>query len=104
MKIFEVDNIIIKLGCNRKENQNLIDNSNDNFWWFHLSDYPSGHCVVESDKINKKIKKIAGVIVKNNSKYKNLKNIIVDYTQIKNLKPTKTIGEVNITNYLSFKI
>jgi predicted ribosome quality control (RQC) complex YloA/Tae2 family protein len=95
--------IFFKLGKNAKENQLLIDTSDSNFWWFHLDDYPSGHCVIESNAINKEMRYFAANLIKQNIKYKN-KRLKIVYTQIKNLKNTKTIGEVITSNTLYFTI
>jgi len=97
------NDIIFKLGRNAKENQLLIDTSDKDHWWFHLDDYPSGHCVIESNNINKEMRHYAANLVKQYSKYKNKKLKIV-YTQIKNLKNTKTTGEVITSNTLYFTI
>ena len=51
-----VNNIKYRLGKNAIENFKLIDDAvelNDNFWWFHLNDYPSGHCVIYNEDIEK---------------------------------------------------
>ena len=50
------DNIVYKLGKNAKENFILIDEANDinsDYWWFHLEDHPSGHCIVHDKNIDK---------------------------------------------------
>lgn len=100
MKTFNINinniNYVIRLGQNAKENHNVIDDSDPNDWWFHLSDYPSGHCIVESSTINNELIKYASDIVKQYSKYKNYKKVKVDYNQIKNIKKTKNPGEVKI--------
>lgn len=97
------------LGRNAKENHQLIDDSDQNDWWIHISDFPSGHCVIRKENIvienqNKieslepNIKEIltACDIVRENSKFKNQKDLQFCYTQIKNLKKTKKPGEVII--------
>lgn len=96
MIIVENDNIIYKLGQNAKENFELIDNSSLLYWWFHLDDYPSGHCIIEASNITYSMALIASKLVKENSKVKTEKNIKVVYTQLKNIKKTKNLGEVLI--------
>ena len=96
MIIIENDSIIYKLGKNAKENFELIDNSLETYWWFHLDDYPSGHCIIESSSIDYSMALIAAKLVKENSKVKTEKNIKVVYTQLKNIKKTKNLGEVLI--------
>ena len=88
--------VVYKLGQNANENHELIDYVDKNDWWFHLKDYPSGHCIVERSEIEKEDIIFASTLVKENSKYKNFRNLSICYTQIKNIKKTKTLGEVKI--------
>lgn len=91
------DNIIYKLGRNAQENFKLIDEANyinDNYWWFHLEDHPSGHCIVYTKDIDKSNVLFAGTLVKSYSKLKYQKKVKIIYIQIKNIRKTKTIGEV----------
>jgi predicted ribosome quality control (RQC) complex YloA/Tae2 family protein len=91
------DNIVYKLGRNAKENFLLIDeanNINGDYWWFHLEDHPSGHCIVHDKNIDKSSVVFAGSLVKSYSKLKNQKKVKIIYVQIKNIMKTKTLGEV----------
>ncbi len=100
LEIIEND-IKYKLGRNAKENFELIDEAyelNNNYWWFHLEDYPSGHCIVHTELINKTIAQFAANLVKQYSKLKDQKKVKIIYTQIKFVKKNKTIGEVRILN------
>ena len=96
MKIEIIDNIKFRLGQNAKENHQLIDDADPNDWWFHLDDHPSGHVVVDSSTINKSQIYYASLLVKENSKLKNNKNVKVCYIQIKNIKKTKNPGQVKL--------
>jgi len=93
------DNYIYNLGRNAVENFKLIDNSYPDDWWFHLEDYPSGHCVISSNE-NKlfectdEMKNFAGNLIKQYSKAKNDKKVKIVFTQIKNIVKAKTIGMV----------
>ena len=97
------NNIIYKLGRNAKENFKLIDEAtlmNDNYWWFHMKDIPSGHCIIYSDVIDKQMIINAAIIVKQYSKLKDTKSKVkIVYTQIKYIKKTKTIGQVLLIGY-----
>ena len=95
MLIIEYEDTIFKVGKNAKENWKLLE-ENQEYMWFHLDSFPSGHCIVESPELNKEIIKLASMIVKENSKYKNYKNLGVKYLQIKNIKKTKNPGEVKL--------
>jgi predicted ribosome quality control (RQC) complex YloA/Tae2 family protein len=97
MIIIEKDCIVYKLGRNAQENFKLIDEAseiNSDYWWFHLEDHPSGHCIVHSRDINKSVLIFAGSLVKSYSKLKNQKKVKIIYVQIKYIKKTKTVGEV----------
>jgi predicted ribosome quality control (RQC) complex YloA/Tae2 family protein len=85
------NNITFKLGRNANENFTLIDDADKDYWWVHLSNFPSG-------EINKDIIIFAANLVKSYSKLKNMKNVKVTYTHVKNVTKTKIVGMVNITN------
>nr|QFG74330.1 MAG: protein of unknown function DUF814 [Megaviridae environmental sample] len=87
---------IFKLGQNAKENHLIIDSSEPDDWWFHLDNYPSGHCIIESNEVDRELILYAATLVAEHSKYRNNKKLKIIYTQIKNIKKTKTCGEVKI--------
>lgn len=98
------DNILYKLGKNAKENFRLIDEAqdlNDEYWWCHLSDHTSGHCIIFNDKIDNSMIQFAGRLIKENSKKKYSKKVKIVYCQIKDLIKTKVIGEVIIKSNLN---
>lgn len=100
LEILEND-IKYKLGRNAKENFELIDEAadlNENYWWFHLEDHPSGHCVVHTESMDKTIAQVASQLVKSHSKLKDQKKVKIIYTQIKWVKKNKTMGEVTLLN------
>ena len=97
---------IFYIGENAQDNFELLDKFNDNqeYLWFHLNSFPSPYIIINITKselmsnINKSlILKYACELCKNNSKYKNLKNLKIIWTPIKNLKKTNNIGEVLIS-------
>jgi predicted ribosome quality control (RQC) complex YloA/Tae2 family protein len=97
MLTIQDNNIIYKLGRNAKENFEIIDDAQDtnpDYWWFHLDDHPSGHCIIHSDEITQQMVVTAANLVKQYSKLKANKKVKIVYTQIKNVKKTKTIGQV----------
>lgn len=97
MIIIEKDYITYKLGRNAEENFKLIDEAydiNSDYWWFHLEDHPSGHCIVHTKDLDKSVVIFAGSLVKSYSKLKNQKKINIIYVQIKDIRKTKTLGEV----------
>lgn len=93
----ELDNkTLFRLGKNAQENHQLIDEADKLDWWFHLSEYASGHCIVEKENLTKEEIIYAANLIKENSKYNNFKKLKICYTQIKNIKKTKKPGEVII--------
>lgn len=99
MKELVWDGVIIKLGQNDVENWKLINqmrHENENYVWVHLEKYPSGHAIIEGtfSDVDTNIIKIAGEFCRDNTKYRNLKNVKIVCTTLKNLKPGNKEGEV----------
>jgi predicted ribosome quality control (RQC) complex YloA/Tae2 family protein len=103
-------NIEFRVGQNAQENFDLIDDSNPDDLWFHISQESSCHVVakmptplnggVSYDK--KTVKKIAvqgAVVCKQCSRYKSEKDVSVNYTLIKHLEKGSRIGSVLVDNY-----
>jgi predicted ribosome quality control (RQC) complex YloA/Tae2 family protein len=102
----------IKVGTYAKENWDLIDNSYHEDLWFHLDEYPSAHVIVsqQTNDFNdiyypNQIISLGSSYCKSHSKYgKNLHKTKIVYTQIKNLKKGKEVGEVIISKPNYFNI
>ena len=90
-----MDEIVI--GKDAKDNERIVNESKNCYWWFHLNSFPSSHVVIRNcDPSYEQIQK-AAELCKSNSKFKNVKNIKVVYTQIENIEPCEdSIGSVNI--------
>lgn len=100
-----VDGSIAKLGENSKENWNLISEAkNKDYYWFHLSAFPSGHLILFTDEISIEKMKECYKICKLNSKYKNQRNLKIDCTQLKNLRKTEKVGEVEYKSNKKVKV
>lgn len=103
MIIEQFKNYELRLGKNKKENNELITNATENDYWIHFSEYPSGHCIIineKDEKIPRNILKRACCLVKQHSKYSSTKNIVFDITQIKYIEKTDVLGEVLIHKLL----
>lgn len=95
------------IGSSAQENWDLIDIASQKDVWFHLSQLSSPHVIliipinVKMSDISKQTLLHCGLACKNNSKYKNLKNVKIIYTEIKNIKKGDNIGQVTTkkTNY-----
>ena len=86
--------INIKIGKNSKENWDLIKNSQEEWLWFHLKSFPSCHVIVESEIITKDLIYQGAKLCKENSKYKNHKNLKISYCKIKNIQLGEKEGSV----------
>lgn len=69
-------------------------------YWFHLKDYPGPHIFMKGELTNENLMFGASLAIKY-SKLKNEKNVLVNYTAVKNTKRlSKKIGfSLQITNY-----
>ena len=94
MKTIIVDDINIKIGENATENWELSFTSNKDYTWVHLASFPSAHVIIEDIDPNVNIIKSAGMICKENSKYRNLRNVKISSTKCSNLKKGEKPGEV----------
>ena len=106
MKKIEFKNIIYIIGENANENWNILDlykKENNKYIWFHLNSFPSGYIImcstlidIEKTQINNYLY-YGAELCKNNTKYKNQKNLKIIYTTLDKLNKTNNIGEVIIS-------
>ena len=88
------DSSKIKIGQNAQDNWDLIDQANDNWYWFHLKSFPSSHVILCCDNPTDDNLLNAALFCKKYTKYKNVPNIKVSYCQIKNIKKSTKIGSI----------
>ena len=93
MKTEVINDTIIVIGQNAQENWDLIDFDSD-FIWLHLNSFPSCHVIIKDDVPDIDTLQIAAEICKENTKYRNLKNLKICYTKCSNLKKGPDIGSV----------
>jgi hypothetical protein len=96
MKIEIKDDITIKIGRNKEENWEMLQ-TNPNFTWLHLNSFPSGYVIIESENPDNEMIQYATYLCKNNTKYKNMKNLKICYTLIENVIKGEKVGEVYFT-------
>jgi predicted ribosome quality control (RQC) complex YloA/Tae2 family protein len=101
----EEDKVIFYVGRNAKENIEIIEKSDPEDYWFHVSGSSSAHVVVtipsHIDKKEKgKILKRGALLAKQHSTSKSIKNVMIVYTKIKNVTqdPNSPLGTVHICN------
>ena len=93
MKTFLIDDFVGRLGENAEENWQLLSDSRPTDVFFHLSSLPSGYVVIDTNSLTpKQISEIA-TILKENTKYRSIKNVKVDYTPVSNVKKGRKVGE-----------
>lgn len=109
LKTLKMDGIttplIVKIGENASDNWTLIDEAEPDYYWFHLTKFPSSHVILcHTGDITKSIILECATLCKEHSKYKNLKNVKVDYTHCKNLIKGSKVGEVYFKKYRNVRI
>lgn len=91
------ENNKIKIGKNAEENDLIIKEARQTDIWFHLDKFPSCHVIVSCSKefpITFEMITYCGLLVKENTKYRNLPKLKINYTEIKNVKRTEIKGKV----------
>jgi len=91
------ENNIIKIGENANENDKIIQEAEQNDVWFHLSNLPSCHVIIECSEEFPLIPIMityCAQLVKQNTKYKHYAKLKVSYTIIKNVNRTDVAGSV----------
>ena len=106
MKKVEYNDITYVIGENAQDNWDILDlykKENNKYIWFHLNSFSSCY-VIMCSTINDIDKSLindflyyGAELCKNNTKYRNLKNLKIIYTTLNKLSKTDTIGEVIIS-------
>jgi predicted ribosome quality control (RQC) complex YloA/Tae2 family protein len=84
---------VILIGQNAQENWDLIDFESD-FIWLHLNSFPSCHVIIKHENPDNDTLQVAAEMCKENTKYRNLKNLKICYTKCSNLKKGSDVGSV----------
>lgn len=95
MKVVNVERFVVWIGTSKEDNWKLLDDSKAEYVFFHLASFPSCYVILctEENVDNAVIYECARLCA-NNTKYRNMKNIRVDYTPVKNVKKGECVGEV----------
>lgn len=94
MKIIRESDGIYKIGTSATENWVLLEKALDTHYFFHLSSFPSGYVILEplgEPTMDTLIR--AAVLCKQGTKYRNLRNIKVDYCLCSNITKGTKMGE-----------
>lgn len=93
MKIELFNGVELIIGQSAQENWNIINFDSD-FIWLHLKAYPSCHVIIKDNNPDKDMLQFAGELCKENTRYRNLRNLKVCYTKCNNLKKGPDVGSV----------
>jgi predicted ribosome quality control (RQC) complex YloA/Tae2 family protein len=103
-------NITFYIGRDKMDNFNVIDKGKPNDLWFHAKNNSSCHvvCNVPEDinchKKKRFLIKVGAMLCKNNTNnLKQIKNLEIIYTEIKNVCKTECEGKVTTLNYKTIK-
>lgn len=87
---------IVKLGQSQKENQQLLDEAEPTWIWFHADKFSSGHAIIQTESPTKQEIIQIALLVKEGCKLKHCHKGKIIYCPVKNLKMTGVPGEVNL--------
>ena len=96
-------NILI-IGQNAKDNHDIIRHANPTDLWFHVSNFPSAHVILQPASKKSKLIYKAALTAKLHSKTVKFPNVLIVYTPVSNLILTKTQGKVTFINTKLIKI
>jgi len=105
MKTVIYNEVTYWIGENAQDNWNIIDQSKQNYLWFHLDKLPSAHVILCSSYAELKQKYKNGELKSSPKNYinqaanyckENSKYYTVIYTEIKNVSKGDTVGSVQI--------
>lgn len=95
MKIETVQNYKCVVGKSKEENWKLLDESNPNYLFFHLTSFPSCYVILQTEeKVDNNVIIECASLCLNNTKFRHLKNVYVDYTVVENVKKGDKVGEI----------
>jgi predicted ribosome quality control (RQC) complex YloA/Tae2 family protein len=92
----------IMIGENKQDNWDIIDSSQPYWIWFHVESGPSSHVILQIDEntsikdIPRQVIKRCACLCKTHSSSKSLKNIYIQYINIKDIEKTTVVGQVNL--------
>jgi len=97
MKQFTINGHLCRLGQSAIENWRLLDDSDPDDYFMHLASFSSGYIILNcSEPDNDTLIEAAKLCIAG-TKYKNLRNLKVDYCKCSNLTKGSKTGEVIFT-------
>lgn len=109
LEVLAENGITYYIGKNSQDNWDLLSRvktQNGNWLWFHLDGLSSAYVVacVTREFATKQVINHGGFLCKEHGKYKNLANIGVIYTEVKNVRRGVIVGQAITTKTTRFVI
>lgn len=107
MRTVYVGNHKCFVGQNKRENWQLLEDKNPWDLIFHLTSFPSCYVVVpmtERDVLSEESILDIARVCKKNTKYRNLRDVKVDYTTISNISVGEDVGEYEYISNRKVKV
>lgn len=102
MEVFVWENkeYIILIGKDKANNWQLIDDAKETDLWFHVSNSPSAHIILQTEErsIPRQVITRCACICKSKSSKKSDKKCEIIYTTISNVNKTNIVGQVITSN------
>lgn len=100
----EISTVECVVGQNAQENWNLLDNSQPQWHFFHLSAFPSCYVILKADDPSNETINDAAKICLQNTKHRNAKNVLVDHTVCSNVQKGTVQGELQYKSRRKVKV
>lgn len=94
MKEVVYEDVVFKVGTTARENWTLIDEEDQDYYWFHLSSFASCHVICCSNILTPSLLQKGSELCKMNTKYRSIPKIRVNYTPLSNIKKGEKEGSV----------
>lgn len=94
MRTEKIGNCICWIGQNAEDNWKILEQAEDGYYFFHLSSFPSCYVILATTEPSQEEIQKSAEACKRNTKYRNMKNVHVDYTKISNVEKGDDLGEV----------
>ena len=103
MKELIVGGYACLVGGNAKDNWKILEESTTTDTFFHLSSFPSCYVILRCEFPDISLIMECASVCLENTKYKNLREVYVDYTHVRNVKKGDVIGEVEYLSHRKVK-
>jgi predicted ribosome quality control (RQC) complex YloA/Tae2 family protein len=99
---YSTDSLVtIRVGQNAKENDQLREDADPDWWWFHVTNHPGAHVIACAKVLDRETKRDAAVLAAHHSKApKTLKMTPVDMCRVSDVQKREGAphGQVEVTN------